>query len=333
MSKNIAIMGATGAVGQELLALLEQRDFPVGNIKLLASARSAGKTCLFKGQEITIEELTHESFEGIDIVLASAGGSISAEYAPSAVKAGAVVVDNTSYFRMDPKVPLVVPEINADEISKHQGIIANPNCTTAIAAVVLWPLHQAFGLKKVIMSTYQASSGAGATGMEELKNGSQAHLEGRPVENETFAHPLPFNLIPHIDKFQENGYTKEEMKVTWESQKIMKLPNLAVSCTAVRIPTFRAHAESIVIETDKPIDSAQARAILARAQGVKLVDDPDQLEYPMPLNATKQWDVEVGRIRQNIVFGDHGLEFFICGDQILKGAALNAIQIAEKLVG
>lgn len=330
--KNIAIMGATGAVGQELLALLEERNFPVGQLKLLASARSAGKTCQFKGKDIVIEELTHDSFEGIDIVLASAGGGISAEYAPSAVKAGAVVVDNTSFYRMDPEVPLVVPEINADAIKSHKGIIANPNCTTAIAAVALWPLHKAFGLKKVIMSTYQASSGAGATGMEELRSGAQAYLNGEEVQNETFAHPLPFNLIPHIDKFQDNGYTKEEMKVTWESQKIMGLPDLAVSCTAVRIPTFRAHAESIVIETEKSIDLKLAREVLEAAPGVKVIDNPDALEYPMPINATKQWDVEVGRLRHNIVFGDHGLEFFLCGDQILKGAALNAIQIAEELV-
>lgn len=332
MSKHVAIMGATGAVGQELLSLLEERNFPIASLKLLASKRSAGKTCQFKGQDIIIEELTHDSFEGIDIVLASAGGSISAEFVPSAIKAGAVVVDNTSYFRMDDEVPLVVPEINSEEIKNHKGVIANPNCTTAIAAVVLWPLHKAYGLKKVIMSTYQASSGAGATGMEELRSGATAYLEGKEVKNETFAHPLPFNLIPHIDKFQENGYTKEEMKVTWETRKIMNLPDLAVSCTAVRIPTFRAHAESIVIETEKPIDVALAKKILSEAPGVKLVDNIDNNEYPMPLSVTKKWDVEVGRIRQNIVFGENGLEFFICGDQILKGAALNAIQIAEELI-
>lgn len=331
MSKNIAIMGATGAVGQELLNLLEQRNFPVGKLKLLASARSAGKTMTFKGQEIVIEELTHDSFEGIDIVLASAGGSISKEYAPSAVKAGAVVVDNTSHFRMDPEVPLVVPEINAEAIKTHKGIIANPNCTTAIAAVVLWPLHQAFGLKKVIMSTYQASSGAGASGMEELKDGVKASLAGEAVENKIFAHPLPFNLIPHIDVFQDNAYTKEEMKVVWESRKIMGIPDLAVSCTCVRIPTYRAHAESIVIETEKVIDPVLARELLSKAPGVKVVDNPASKEYPMPLNASGAWDVEVGRIRQNLIFGDHGLEFFVCGDQILKGAALNAIQIAELL--
>lgn len=295
MAKHVAIMGATGAVGQELLNLLESRNFPLASLKLLASARSAGKKITFKGQELTIEELTHDSFEGVDIVLASAGGSISAEYAPSAVKAGAVVVDNTSHFRMDPEVPLVVPEINADAIKNHKGIIANPNCTTAIAAVVLWPLHREFGLKKVIMSTYQASSGAGASGMEELREGVSASLRGEKVDNKIFAHPLPFNLIPHIDKFQENGYTKEEMKVVWESRKIMGIEDLAVSCTCVRIPTYRAHAESIVLETEKPVDVARVRELLAQAPGVKLVDDPENKIYPMPLNASGEWDVEVGR--------------------------------------
>jgi aspartate-semialdehyde dehydrogenase len=331
MSKNIAIMGCTGAVGQELLNLIEERKFPFSTLKLLASARSAGKKVTFMGKEYTIEELTHDSFEGVDIVLSSAGGSISKEYAPSAVKAGAIVVDNTSFFRYDDDVPLVIPEVNGDEIANHKGIIANPNCTTAIAAVALWPLHKEFGIKKVIMSTYQASSGAGATGMEELTKGTKEILDGGSHENKVFAHPLPFNVIPHIDKFQENGYTKEEMKVVWETRKIFGEPDLAVSCTCVRIPTFRAHSESIVIETEKPIDVARAKEVLANADGVELVDNLDELAYPMPVNATQKWDVEVGRVRKNIVFGDHGLEFFLCGDQILKGAALNAIQIAEKL--
>ncbi len=331
MSKNIAIMGCTGAVGQELLNLIEQRNFPFASLKLLASKRSAGKKVTFMGKEYTIEELTHDSFEGVDLVLSSAGGSISKEFVPSAIKAGAVVVDNTSYFRMDPETPLVVPEINAEEIAKHNGVIANPNCTTAIAAVALWPLHKAFGLKKVIMSTYQAASGAGATGMEELRSGTAAVLAGEKAINETFAHPLPFNVIPHIDVFQDNGYTKEEMKVAWESRKIMNLPELAVSCTAVRIPTFRAHAESIVIETEKPVDLALARKVLEEAEGVEVVDNPEAKKYPMPMNCTQKWDVEVGRLRKNLVFGDFGLEFFVCGDQILKGAALNAIQIAERL--
>ncbi len=330
-TKNIAIMGSTGAVGQELLNLINQRKFPFKTLKLLASKRSAGKKVLFQDKEYTIEELTHDSFEGVDIVLASAGGSISAEYAPSAVKAGAIVVDNTSFFRYDDDVPLVIPEVNENEIKNHKGIIANPNCTTAIAAVALWPLHKEFGIKKVIMSTYQASSGAGATGMEELTAGTKAILDGKTHENNVFAHPLPFNVIPHIDKFQENGYTKEEMKVVWETRKIFNEPDMAVSCTCVRIPTFRAHSESIVIETEKPITADAARAVLAKAEGVDVVDNLDELEYPMPSNATQKWNVEVGRIRQNLVFGDHGLEFFLCGDQILKGAALNAIQIAEKL--
>lgn len=331
MSYSVAIMGATGAVGQELLKLLEERNFPVKSLKLLASSRSAGKKMNFKGEELTIEELSHDSFGGVDIVLASAGGSLSAEFAPSAVKAGAVVVDNTSHFRLDPEVPLVIPEINPEAIRAHKGIIANPNCTTAIAAVALWPLHKAFGLKKVIVSTYQAASGAGAPGMEELRAQTEAVLKGNKAEHQVFAHPLPFNVIPHIDTFQDNGYTREEMKVTWETRKIFNLPDLAVSCTAVRIPTFRAHAESIVVETEKPVAPAEAKKILEQAPGVDVVDDPASLEYPMPLNATGKWNVEVGRIRTNIVFGENGLEFFVCGDQILKGAALNAIQIAELL--
>lgn len=331
MSKNVAIMGATGAVGQELLKLLEERNFPLKSLKLLASARSAGKTMKFKGEDLTIEELTHDSFDGIDIVLSSAGGSISEEYASSAVKAGAVVIDNTSHFRLDDDVPLVVPEINADAIKNHKGIIANPNCTTAIAVVALWPLHKVFGIKKIIMSTYQASSGAGAPGMDELRDGSQAFLNGEVVENKIFSYPLPFNVIPHIDKFQDNGYTKEEMKVVWETRKIFSDDSILISCSAVRIPTFRAHAESIVIETEKPIDPEQAKEILKSAPGVELVDNLDELKYPMPQSATKKWDVEAGRIRQNLVFGEHGLEFFVCGDQLLKGAALNAVQIAELL--
>jgi aspartate-semialdehyde dehydrogenase len=331
MSYNVAIMGATGAVGQELLKLLEERNFPVKNLKLLASSRSAGKKMTFKGEELTIEELSHDSFAGVDIVLASAGGSLSAEFAPSAVKAGAVVVDNTSHFRLDPEVPLVIPEINPEAIKTHKGIIANPNCTTAIAAVALWPLQKAFGLKKVIVSTYQAASGAGAPGMEELREQTAEVLKGNKADHKIFSHPLPFNVIPHIDSFQDNGYTREEMKVTWETRKIFGMPDLAVSCTAVRIPTFRAHAESIVVETEKTISPAEAKKVLEQAPGVEVVDDPANLVYPMPLNSTGKWDVEVGRLRTNIVFGENGLEFFVCGDQILKGAALNAIQIAELL--
>jgi aspartate-semialdehyde dehydrogenase len=333
MSKtyNIAIAGATGAVGFELIKILEERNFPVNEIRLLASSRSAGKKMTFNGQEITIQELTHDAFSDIDIAIFSAGGDISLEYAPSAVKAGAVVIDNSSAFRMDDTVPLVVPEVNPEAVKHHQGIIANPNCTTAIAAVALWPLHKAFGLKKVIISTYQAASGAGAPGMNELIDGIKDGIEGKEISNKIFSHPLPYNVIPHIDVFQENGYTKEEMKVTWETRKIFNVPNLALSCTAVRIPTLRAHSESIVVETEKPVTAEAARQLLANADGVKLVDDPANNIYPMPMNAAEKWDVEVGRVRQNIIFGDYGLEFFISGDQLLKGAALNAVQIAELL--
>ena len=333
MSKtyNIAIAGATGAVGFELIKILEERNFPVNEIRLLASSRSAGKKMTFNGQEITIQELTHDAFNGIDIAIFSAGGDISLEYAPSAVKAGAVVIDNSSAFRMDENVPLVVPEVNPEAVKQHQGIIANPNCTSAIAAVALWPIYKEFGLKKVIISTYQAASGAGAPGMNELIDGIKAGIEGKEIKNKIFTHPLPYNVIPHIDKFQENGYTKEEMKVTWETRKIFNAPDLALSCTAVRIPTLRAHSESIVVETEKPVTAEAVRELLAQADGVKLVDDPANNLYPMPMNAAEKWDVEVGRIRQNIIFGDHGLEFFISGDQLLKGAALNAVQIAELL--
>ena len=329
---NVAVAGATGAVGIEMIQILEERNFPVNEIRLLASKRSAGKKMTFNGAEVTIQELTHDSFEGIDIALFSAGGDISLEYAPSAVKAGAVVVDNSSAYRMYDEVPLVVPEVNPEAAKNHKGIIANPNCTTAIAAVALWPLHKEFGLKKVIVSTYQAASGAGAPGMNELIDGIKAGIEGKEVENRVFAHPLPYNVIPHIDKFQENGYTKEEMKVTWETRKIFSEPELAVSCTAVRIPTLRAHSESIVVETEKDITAEAARAVLEQSAGVKVVDNINENIYPMPLNAAENWDVEVGRIRQNIIFGSKGLEFFVSGDQLLKGAALNAVQIAELLI-
>ncbi len=328
---NVAIAGATGAVGIEMIKILEERNFPVKELRLLASKRSAGKKMQFAGKQITIQELTHDSFEGIDIALFSAGGDISLEYAPSAVKAGAVVVDNSSAFRMDEEVPLVVPEVNPEAAKAHKGIIANPNCTTAIAAVALWPLHKEFGLKKVIISTYQAASGAGAPGMNELIDGIKDGIEGKPVTNKVFSHPLPYNVIPHIDKFQDNGYTKEEMKVTWETRKIFSEPELLVSCTAVRIPTLRAHSESIVVETEKDVTPEAAREILEKAPGVKVVDNPAECQYPMPLNAAEKWDVEAGRIRQNIIFGSKGLELFISGDQLLKGAALNAVQIAELL--
>ncbi|GIW24036.1 aspartate-semialdehyde dehydrogenase [Meiothermus sp.] len=324
----IGIVGATGAVGKELLSVLEKRNFPVSELRLYASARSAGKSQKFRGREIGIEALPETPLP-VDVVLASAGASISKQYAPLWAQQS-VVIDNSSAFRYDPAVPLIVPEINAHAIKGHKNIIANPNCTTAILVMALYPLHRAFGAKRVIVSTYQSSSGAGASGMEELLQGTRQYLAGQPVEHKTFAYPLPFNVIPHIDAFQENGYTKEEMKVLWETQKIMGDSQIRVSCTAVRVPTLRVHAEAVTVEFERPVSPEAAREVLKGAPGVDLVDDPAQKRYPLPLTATGKFNVEVGRIRQSLVF-DNGLDFFVAGDQLLKGAALNAVQIAELL--
>lgn len=327
---HVGVIGATGAVGVELINVMFDRNFPVGELTLFASERSAGKTVETKYGTKTIALFSVEKAKQCDIVFLAVSGDFAKEFAPQ-IAEGALVIDNSSAFRLNDDVPLIVPEING-HLAKTAKLIANPNCTTAIAAVALWPLHKAFGLKKVFVSTYQAASGAGQPGMNELREGLAAGLEGKPVPAEVFAHPLAFNVIPHIDSFQENGYTREEMKVTWETRKIFGTPNLPVSCTAVRIPTERTHSESIVIETEKVVPPAAARAALANAKGVKLVDDPANNVYPMPINATKQYDVEVGRIRSNLIFGDHGLELFVAGDQLLKGAALNAVQIAEAYI-
>ncbi|GGJ45448.1 aspartate-semialdehyde dehydrogenase [Deinococcus roseus] len=325
----LAIVGATGAVGHEFLRVLENSPLQFSELKLYSSPRSAGSKLTFKGQEITVEVMPEGAIPA-DVVLASAGGSISKTYAPRWVEGGAVVIDNSSAFRYDKDVPLVVPEINGDAALQHKGIIANPNCTTAIAAVAVYPLHQAFGVKRMIVSTYQATSGAGAKGMDELLNETRHYFEGETVGNEVFVHPIPFNLIPHIDSFQDNGYTKEEMKVVWETHKIFGDDSFKVSCTAVRIPTLRAHSEAITLELARPATPEEAREILSKAPGVQLVDDPANKIYPMPLNASGKYDVEVGRIRASLVF-DGGLELFVSGDQLLKGAALNAVQIAEYL--
>ncbi len=327
----VAVIGVTGAVGKEMVNVLHGRAFPLSELRLFASARSAGKTLETPYGTKTIEAFTVDAVAECDIALMAVSGDFAKEYAPQLAAKGVTVIDNSSAFRYDDDKPLVIPEINPEAVGDAK-IIANPNCTTAILAVALWPLHKAFGLKKVIVSTYQAASGAGAEGMAELEEQARVYLDTGKADNKVFAHPLPFNVIPHIDVFQENGYTKEEMKVTWESRKIMGLPDLAVSCTAVRIPTSRAHAESAVIETAKPCPADQARALLAAAPGVKVVDDPAAKIYPMPINASGQYDVEVGRIRQNVVFGEYGLELFVCGDQLLKGAALNAVQIAEVVI-
>ncbi|WP_034346361.1 aspartate-semialdehyde dehydrogenase [Deinococcus misasensis] len=323
----VAIVGATGAVGHEFLRVLENSPLKFSELRLYASPRSAGSTLKFKGQDLTVEVMPEGAIDA-DVILASAGGSISKSQAPKWVAGGAVVIDNSSAFRYDKDVPLVVPEINGDAALQHKGIIANPNCTTAIAAVAVYPLHQAFKVKRMIVSTYQATSGAGAKGMDELLQETQHYFEGKPVQNQVFAHPIPFNLIPHIDSFQDNGYTKEEMKVVWETHKIFGDDSFKVSCTAVRIPTLRAHSEAITLELEKPATPEEARQILSQAPGVKLVDEPENKVYPMPLNASGKYDVEVGRIRTSLVF-DGGLELFVSGDQLLKGAALNAVQIAE----
>jgi len=334
MSKmyNVAVAGATGAVGVEMLKTLEKRNFPVKNLKLLASARSAGKTMDFKGEKIVIEELTKDSFKNVDIALFSAGGDISKEFAPAVVESGAVMIDNSSAFRMRDDVPLVVPEVNPEDIKWHKGIIANPNCTTIIMLVAVAPLHRAKKLKRLVAATYQAASGAGAKGMDELIRQTQQVLNGEAIEPKAFAHRIAFSLIPHIDVFYDNGYTKEELKMLNESRKMLHDPNLMISCTCVRVPVLRAHSEALNLEFENDITPEEARAILSTAPGVKLVDEPANKRYPMPIDATEQYDVLVGRIRQDISRNDKkGLDIFVAGDQVLKGAALNAVQIAELL--
>lgn len=331
-AKCVAVVGVTGAVGLEMLETLEKRNFPVSSIKLLASARSAGRKMKFKGEEITVEELTKDSFKGVDYALFSAGGSISEAYAQACVDSGAVMIDNSSAFRMVDTVPLVIPEINPEDAFKHQGIIANPNCTTAIMAVAVYPLHVAKKVKRLICSTYQAASGGGAPAMQELLDQTRAVLDGKPVEVKVMAQQIAFNLFPHIDVFKENGYTKEEMKMVNETRKIMHAPEMQISCTSVRVPVLRAHSESINLEFEDEITPEEARAIISKAPGVVLCDDPANKVYPMPINATGKYDVLVGRIRQDISRNDkRGLDLFVSGDQLLKGAALNAVQIAEVL--
>ncbi|WP_043342014.1 aspartate-semialdehyde dehydrogenase [Belnapia moabensis] len=327
----VGVIGATGAVGKELVEVLAKRRFPVTELRLFASTRSAGIKQKTPFGEVTIEAYSLEAARGLDLALLAVSGDFAKAHARALAEAGVAVVDNSSAFRLEQDVPLVVPEVNASAIGNHR-LIANPNCTTAILVVALEPLRQAFGLKRVIVSTYQAASGAGAEGMAELERETRrVLLEGGPAGHEVFAHPLAFNVIPQIDSFQPNAYTREEMKVAWESRKIMGLPDLLISCTAVRIPTFRVHAEAVTIETERPVTPEAARAVLAKAAGVKVVDDPAAQLYPMPITATGQDDVEAGRIRANPVFGDCGLDLFLCGDQLLKGAALNAVQIAERL--
>lgn len=326
----VAVVGATGAVGVEMIKVLERRNFPVGKLVLLASARSAGKTLPFHGKPVTVEELTEDSFAGVDIALFSAGSGISRKFAPLAVKAGAVVVDNSSEFRMDPDVPLVVPEINGADVKLHKGILANPNCTTAITLMALNPLHQAFGVKRVIASSYQAVSGTGAKALAELQAQVEDISAGRPAKVEVYPHQIAFNVLPHIDSFLETGYTKEEMKMQNEARRILHLPAFKASVTCVRVPVYRAHSISVNAEFERPVSVEQAREVLSHAPGLQLVDDPANNSYPLPLYVAEKDDCEVGRIRIDCAF-ENGLAFWVAGDQLLKGAALNAVQIAELL--
>jgi aspartate-semialdehyde dehydrogenase len=327
---NVAIVGATGAVGVEMIKTLERRKFPIAKLTLLASARSAGKSMMFMGEELKVQELRKDSFAGIDVALFSAGGSISKEFAPHAVSAGAVVVDNSSAFRMDDNVPLVVPEINGDDIKKSRGIIANPNCTTAITLMALWPLHVAFRVKRVIAASYQAVSGTGAQAIEELRQQVAALAAGSPVEKKVYPHQIAFNVLPHVDSFLESGYTKEEMKMQNEGRRIMHHPTFKASVTCVRVPVYRAHSVAVNAEFDRPVDLTKAREVLSRSPGLRLVDDPAKAEYPLPLNCAEKDDCEVGRLRYDCAL-DNGLAFWVAGDQLLKGAALNAVQIAERI--
>ena len=330
-SYRVAILGATGAVGTELLELLAQRHFPIAHLKLLASPRSAGQTLMFQGETLPVEAVSDRAFDDIDIVLASAGGSISKAWASKIVAAGAVMIDNSSAFRMDADVPLIVPEVNPDAVAAHQGIIANPNCTTILMSVAVYPLHQVHPIQRLIAATYQSASGAGARAMEEVKVQTRAILAGQPAIPELFPYPLAFNLFPHNSPMNSNGYCEEELKMVNETRKIFGDDRLRISATCVRVPVLRAHSEAINLEFSQPFSPNLARDILSQAPGVKLVEDWQANYFPMPIDATGQDDVLVGRIRQDI---SHpcGLELWLCGDQIRKGAALNAVQIAELLV-
>jgi len=328
---NVAVMGATGAVGSCFLNILEERKFPIKNLRLLASERSKGKKLKFAGKAYPVEILTHDSFKDIDIVLASAGASRSLEFLPSAVKAGAVCVDNSSAFRMDKNVPLVVPEVNPEKIKENKGIIANPNCSTIQMVVALWPIHKAARIKRIVVTTFQAVSGAGQKKINELWDQSRVFLAKKKVTPVEFPHPIAFNLIPQIDVFLENGYTKEEIKMVNETQKIMGDASIQVNATCVRVPVFYAHSESVNIETEKPISPDEVRKLLSKAEGVTVIDDPENKSYPMPIFAEGKDDTFVGRIRKDESI-KNGISMWVVSDNIRKGAALNAIQIAERLI-
>lgn len=330
-SYNVAIMGATGAVGTELLQLLDERNFPIKTLKLLASSRSAGKEISFKGKAIAVEAVSADAFKGVDIVLASAGGSTSKKWAQAIVEAGALMIDNSSAFRMDGSVPLVVPEVNPQAAEEHRGIIANPNCTTILMSVALWPLQQIQPIKRIVVATYQSASGAGARAMEEVRQQAQAILDGKKPPTESFPYPLAFNLFPHNTPLNEQGYCEEEMKMVNETRKIFGIADLRISATCIRVPVLRAHSEAVNLEFERPFEVSKARAAIEQADGVKLVEDWSANYFPMPIDASGEDDVLVGRIRHDLSH-PAGLELWLCGDQIRKGAALNAVQIAELVV-
>ena len=330
---NVAVAGATGAVGGAMLAVLARRDFPIRELRLLASHRSVGKTLKFKGEELPVQLLTKDAFSGIDVALFSAGAARSLEFAPAAAEAGAVVVDNSSGFRMEPDIPLVVPEVNAHAIAqyKKRGIIANPNCSTIQMMVALKPIHDRAGIKRIVVSTYQAVSGSGTRAIEELKGQIRAYAEDNPLAVEVYPHQIAFNCLPHIDSFLPSGYTKEEMKMVHETHKIFEDPSIGVTATAIRVPVLFGHSESINIETRKKITADEARELLADAPGVKLVDNPKNFEYPMAIDCEGNFETLVGRIREDETI-DNGLNLWVVADNILKGAALNAVQIAEVVI-
>jgi aspartate-semialdehyde dehydrogenase len=326
----VAIVGATGAVGIEMLHVIERRNFPASSVKLLASARSAGKTFKFRRQELAVHTLGVNSFEDIDLAFFSAGTAISLEYAPIAVQSGAIVIDNSSAHRMQAEVPLIVPEINGGDVAAHRGIIANPNCTTAIALMALYPLHRKFRVTRMFAASYQAVSGAGALAMEELRQQSKAMISGRAIEREVFPHQIAFNVIPQVDSFQDSGYTKEELKLQNEARRIMHLPSFKASVTCVRVPVFRAHCVAVNAEFQERVTLAEARQAITNFRGIELRDDPTDSVYPMPVNYAGEDVCAVGRLRIDSAL-ENGLAFWVCGDQLLKGAALNAVQIAELL--
>ncbi len=328
---NISVVGATGAVGRRMLSTLEERNFPVARLTALASARSAGQTLPFRGQDIEVMELKADSFKGVDIALFSAGGSISKQYAPIAVESGCVVIDNSSAWRMDKEVPLIVPEVNPSALGEKWGIIANPNCSTIQMVVALKPIHDKYRIRRVVVSTYQSVSGSGQKAIEELKQQSRDVLDGKPAQCNVYPHQIAFNCLPHIDVFQENGYTKEEIKMVNETHKILEDDTIEVSPTAVRVPVIYSHSEAINVETEQPMNVKEVKELLSLSPGISVVDNPEQNEYPLAVNASGSGDVVVGRIRGDLTRAN-AINFWVVSDNLLKGAAYNAVQIAELLL-